>query len=170
MGFLNGFMGDAKAQLKALTAAGSAAKRRAGQDDGCEPVRLDFISAICAHRQWKSCLNDTQSDEQLDAESVGRGDRSVVGQWLYGEASLRFGKLPSFEKLLDTHSQFHKEAARIAQMHQNGQRAEALTLLRSGEYTRLSLKVMGLLGALADESARTQPGARLAPAPAQRAA
>ena len=55
-------------------------------------------------------------------------------------------------------------------MHQNGQRAEALALLRSGEYTRLSLKVMGLLGALADESARTQPGARLAPAPAQRAA
>ena len=174
MSFLNGFMGNAKAQLKALDAAGSTSKRRASQGDAYEPVHLDFISAICAHRQWKTyfndCLQDTENDEPLDAESVGRGDRSVVGQWLYGEASLRFGKLPSFDKLLDTHSQFHEEAARIAQMHQNGQRAEALALLRSGEYTRLSLKVMGLLGALADESARTQPGARLAPAPAQRAA
>ena len=165
MSFLNGFMGNAKAQLKALAAAGSTSKRRASQGDAYEPVHLDFISAICAHRQWKTyfndCLQDTENDEPLDAESVGRGDRSVVGQWLYGEASLRFGKLPSFEKLLDTHSQFHEEAARIVQMHQAGHRTQALALLRSGEYTRLSLKVMGLLGALADESARSEQGSRL---------
>ena len=33
MSFLNGFMGNAKAQLKALAAAGSTSKRRASQGD-----------------------------------------------------------------------------------------------------------------------------------------
>ena len=173
MGFLKDFIGQAATQLKqaspvqagAARVAGRGPARRAGEGG------LDFMSALHAHRHWKIRLADyvrSGSRDRMDYRAVGRDDRSELGQWIHGDARRRWGHLPSFGLLRSTHALFHLAAGHIVLLHHQGRTAEALRLMRGGEYPRQSLKVMGLLGALYDESVRlperaASPGAAKRP-------
>lgn len=159
MGFLSGFVGPAAAHPKPFGAPNANA---AGQDMArgrltTAGLGLDFVSAVRAHRAWKMELSKrlrTLTAPRLDDKLIAQDNRSVLGQWLHGEALHRFGHLPSFAQLRHVHALFHQAAARAVQLHYGGQAAEADQLLRQGEYPRHSLKIMGLLGALHDEAAR----------------
>lgn len=155
MGFLNGFIGQAATHLQLLTPARPVLSGLASVGRRANRGGLDFMSAVHAHRHWKirfSSYVQGGVGEALDHQSVYRDDQSELGQWIHGEAAHKFGHLPSFGQLRTTHALFHQAAGHIVELHQDGNSAEALQLLRGGEYPRQSLRVMGLLGALYDES------------------
>ena len=115
---------------------------------------LDFVSAIHAHQHWKTRLQSyvrNESTEKLDYRLICRDDQCVLGKWINGEASDKFGNLPSFGELKVTHGMFHLAAGRIVQLHDENKSVEAMQHLRQGDYPRHSIKVMGLLSALYGE-------------------
>ena len=112
---------------------------------------LDFVSAIHAHQHWKTRLQSyvrNESTEKLDYRLICRDDQCVLGKWINGQGADDFGHLPSFGELKVSHGQFHLAAGRIVQMHDDKQTEEAQQLLRHGDYSRHSIKVMGLLSSL----------------------
>ena len=121
-------------------------------DDATEDAGgLDFASAIRAHREWKVRLQKyltNESLEKLDARTICRDDQCALGKWVNGRAASEFGHLPSFGELKVAHGQFHLAAGRIAQLHDEHRTEEAAQLLRHGDYSRHSIKVMGLLSSL----------------------
>ena len=122
---------------------------------------LDFASAIRAHREWKVRLQKyltNESLEKLDARSICRDDQCALGKWVNGSAASEFGHLPSFGELKVSHGQFHLAAGRIVQLHDEKRTEEAAQLLRHGDYSRHSIKVMGLLSSLYIEVAETLHG------------
>ena len=115
---------------------------------------LDFVSAIHAHQHWKTRLSNyvrNESSEKLDYRAICRDDQCVLGKWINGEASVRFGNLPSFGELKVTHGLFHLAAGRVVQLHDEDKSADAMQQLRQGDYPRHSIKVMGLLSSLYTE-------------------
>ncbi|QIL80468.1 hypothetical protein G7047_11560 [Diaphorobacter sp. HDW4A] len=123
---------------------------------------LDFASAIQAHRNWKNRLGKylgNESDEQLNYRVICRDDQCVLGKWINGRGADDFGHLPSFGELKVCHGLFHLAAGRIVQLHDDKHTQEAQQLLRHGDYSRYSIKVMGLLSTLYVEVSDTQPRA-----------
>ncbi|WP_226858670.1 CZB domain-containing protein [Diaphorobacter aerolatus] len=123
---------------------------------------LDFTTAIQAHRNWKSRLSRylaDESDEKLDYRTICRDDQCLLGKWINGRGAAEFGHLPSFGELKVSHGQFHLAAGRIVQMHDEKHTQEANDQLRHGDYSRYSIKVMGLLSSLYVEVVDLQPKA-----------
>ena len=161
MSFLNGLLGQAATHLRSFAPPRPVAMGLAGFGRKAHRGGMDFMSAVHAHRHWKIRLSDYVQrgvGDALDARVVSRDDQSALGQWIYGDAAFKFGHLPSFGQLRDTHALFHQAAGRIVQLHHDGDAAQATRLLRGGEYPRQSLRVMGLLGALHDEATRRTAG------------
>lgn len=141
-----------------VSAALPGAVREAVQNTG----GLDFASAIQAHRNWKNRLVKylgDESDEQLNYRVICRDDQCVLGKWINGQGAEDFGHLPSFGELKVSHGQFHLAAGRIVQLHDSQQTQEAQQLLRHGDYSRHSIKVMGLLSTLYVEVTGSQSNA-----------
>jgi len=89
--------------------------------------------AISAHLQWKTKLrNAALNGETLDAERISRDDCCPLGQWLYDDHSQQWAHRPAFQNLLNQHAAFHKEAAVVARVINNGQRTQALSMLEGG--------------------------------------
>ena len=112
---------------------------------------LDFASAIRVHRAWKVRLQkyiSNESLERLDAARLCRDDQCDLGIWINGSGAVQFGHLPSFGGLKVAHGQFHLAAGRIVQLHDERHTEEAAQMLRHGDYSRHSIKVMGLLSSL----------------------
>lgn len=122
---------------------------------------LDFASAIRVHRELKMRLQrhlSRQSLEMLDARSLCRDDWCVLGKWIHGSGASEFGHLPSFAELKAAHNQFHRTAGRIVQLHDEMRSDEAAQLLRQGDYSHQSHKVVVLLSSLYVEVADTLHG------------
>lgn len=134
-----------------VQAPAPAALQGAVQESDQSAGGLDFASAIQAHRNWKNRLGkylSDESDEKLNYRVICRDDQCVLGKWINGQGADDFGHLPSFGELKVSHGQFHLAAGRIVQMHDDKQTEEAQQLLRHGDYSRHSIKVMGLLSSL----------------------
>ena len=120
---------------------------------------LDFTGAIQAHRNWKSRLAKylaNESDEKLDYRVICRDDQCLLGKWINGHGANDFGHLPSFGELKLTHGQFHLAAGQIVRMHDEKLTDQAQQALRAGDYSRYSIRVMGLISTLYVEVADTQ--------------
>lgn len=120
------------------------------QDVPPELAGLDFYSAIAVHQRWKNRLKDHvlgRSDENLDPAVVGRCDVCDLGRWL----ATQDGQAPIPSDLLDQlqreHAEFHRLAAEVIRLAQQGQRQQALEALRTdAPYNRTSHRVTKLLG------------------------
>ena len=124
---------------------------------------LDFATAIQAHRNWKTRLAAyvaNESDEKLDSRVICRDDQCALGKWINGPGADEFGHLPSFGELKVFHGQFHLVAGRIVQLHDDKRTQEAEDLLRHGDYSRYSVRVMGLISALYGEVTTNKPSKR----------
>ena len=145
-----------------VQAPAPAALQGAVQESDQSAGGLDFASAIQAHRNWKNRLGkylSDESDEKLNYRVICRDDQCVLGKWINGQGADDFGHLPSFGELKVSHGQFHLAAGRIVQLHDDKQTEEAQQLLRHGDYSRHSIKVMGLLSSLYVEVSDSQPRA-----------
>ncbi|MDD4888180.1 MAG: CZB domain-containing protein, partial [Thiomonas sp.] len=87
-----------------------------------------------------------QSTESLDAAEAGRCDACALGIWL--EAQSDDARVPPhlLEQLKLEHAQFHKLAADIIRLSDQGRAEEALQSLRTdAPYNRTSHRVTKLL-------------------------
>ena len=118
---------------------------------------MDFGSAIQAHSDWKLRLLSYcrgASREKPDFYTLQKDNACALGQWLHGPAKA-LGDDATLNELVQAHAAFHRCAATVAKMLENGQRAAAETFLnsRESEFGKLSLQVVRYLMKLRDESA-----------------
>jgi hypothetical protein len=114
-----------------------------------ELAGLDFYSAIATHQRWKNRLKDVvrgQSQEALDPAVVGRCDACALGQWLDAQQSDLRVSPELMTRLNEEHAQFHKLAAEVIRLSDQGLHQQALDALRTdAPYNRCSHRVTKLL-------------------------
>lgn len=105
---------------------------------------LNFKTAIDAHMLWKTRLKkviDGTNTEPLDVDTVSRDDKCVLGKWINGPGSQKFGSLREFQELKMDHAHFHLAAGDILSCALAGDMEGAEHRLNTGEYTRISERV-----------------------------
>ncbi len=68
---------------------------------------------------------------QMDAEAVARDDECEIGQWLYREGA-EYRRFPEYRHALQVHAAFHRRAAKVVRMADQGRRLEAAADLAPG--------------------------------------
>lgn len=117
-------------------------------------AELDFLSAIEAHIRWKVRLESYisgEGKEALDASVVGRDDQCVLGKWIHGPGNDKFGKMPLFHGLMESHAGFHQCAAQVIQNADAGDAGKAVEILTRGCYAKYSNRVKADLARLSIE-------------------
>ncbi len=130
-----------------------------------ELAGLDFYSAIATHQRWKNRLKDIvrgQSQEALDPAVVGRSDACALGQWLTTQEGGQHISPELMTRLKEEHAQFHKLAAEVIRLSDQGLHQQALDALRTdAPYNRCSHRVTKLLSQIYFElSEFHKPGSR----------
>ena len=98
----------------------------------------DFDGIIQAHLQWKGKLRDYVDGrgDKLDSRVVCRDDKCALGQWIYGKGAT-YAARPSFGTLKSRHADFHRCAAHVIDLAQDGDKAVADRVLQD-EFASLS--------------------------------
>ncbi len=117
---------------------------------------FDVRTCIQAHAEWKAKFRAAiEMRAPLDVATIGRDDCCELGLWLRGAGARRWGRTPGFEKLLQQHLQFHREAAAVAETIDRADFDTALKRLSddTSPYLDASAAVVAAIRALADELA-----------------
>jgi hypothetical protein len=74
--------------------------------------------AIEAHGVWKARLRAAiaAGGSEFIVAVVAEPDQCALGKWLHGPALARFGGHPRYRAVVESHAEFHAEAARILSM------------------------------------------------------
>jgi Chemoreceptor zinc-binding domain len=76
---------------------------------------MDLDQAIQKHAEWKLKFRKAISEHQtMDAITISKDNCCDLGKWLHGEAKLKFSNLTSYQKCVEKHAEFHKEAGKVA--------------------------------------------------------
>lgn len=105
-------------------------------------ISIDQIIAI--HKAWDECLYRYvigTSDDDMQPEVLRTDDRCILGTWLHGVGKSQLGSYVTYAKLLETHRDFHHQAAEIVALKQMGHVDKALGLLR-GRFQALSQEII----------------------------
>ncbi|NNM52129.1 MAG: CZB domain-containing protein [Pseudomonadales bacterium] len=105
-------------------------------------LSIDHIIAI--HKAWDERLYHYvigSSKEDMQPEVLRTDDRCILGTWLHGAGQRQLGSYVTFTKLLNTHRDFHHQAAEIVALKQIGQVDKALELLH-GKFQALSQEII----------------------------
>jgi methyl-accepting chemotaxis protein len=77
---------------------------------------MDMTQVIQKHTQWKIKLRTaTSKREAMDLGVIADATRSELGVWLHGEAKRLYGHLKPYARCVSINTQFHIEAAKVAQ-------------------------------------------------------
>lgn len=94
---------------------------------------MNLEEAVSKHAEWKTKFrNAIAKKEQVDATCISSDNCCELGKWLYGEGKQLFGTLASHRECLQRHTEFHKEAGKIAQTINAFRYQEAENLLAAG--------------------------------------
>jgi len=123
------------------------------QDEG--EVSMDLNSAVNAHVEWKTKLRSAISTQsQFDASAVSKDNVCPLGQWLHGEAKLKYSKLAAYTECVGAHAAFHREAGKIAGLiNQKNYVAAEAALDSSTAYGRASSAAVVAISKLKKEAA-----------------
>ena len=107
----------------------------------------EIRAAVQAHDAWNRRLTTAINLGSCETapEDIAVDHKCDFGKWLYGDdldAETKNGKPFTVTKRL--HADFHNVAARVADLAEQGKKAEAYTLL-DGEYSFASSKLMRAL-------------------------
>lgn len=105
---------------------------------------LDFQGAIEVHMRWKARLKavvDGTSSEVLDPAVVALDDRCALGMWLHGVGRERFAANADYQKVVEWHRDFHRNAAGILEAIARGDTEAAREELERGEYMRAGMRL-----------------------------
>lgn len=110
---------------------------------------MDFDGAVKAHSNWMLrlfCYAKGTSKEKLDPKTIAKDNVCDLGKWLYGDGRKYAGE-PEFAELIATHAAFHKSAASVVELVDQGKSAAAQQILmsRDSDYYQGSSKVILLL-------------------------
>jgi methyl-accepting chemotaxis protein len=110
---------------------------------------MDLNLVIQKHAQWKykfisnlKLLELGETIEPMDVASISKDNCCEFGQWLYGEAKVAFKKFPAYDACLAAHTEFHREAGKVAKAINEKNSAEAERLIgHNTPFTETSKKV-----------------------------
>jgi len=104
---------------------------------------MNFDAEIAIHLNWKIKLRMfiNGAGEKLDSSVVGQDNQCSLGHWLYGEG-LKYQHLPSYQKLLKIHANFHRHAAEVVQKVEQGDHNGAVELIGvNSQFQKESLEI-----------------------------
>ncbi len=115
---------------------------------------MDFNEAIKAHSEWKTRLRGAISAQStLDAGAIAKDDACILGKWLHGESSGKYGQLKSHAHCVVKHAAFHSAASKVAHDINNKRFEEAAAMLGAGtSYSTASNEVVFAIAALKREA------------------
>jgi Chemoreceptor zinc-binding domain len=104
---------------------------------------MDLDQAIQKHAEWKLKFRKAISENQtMDVATISKDNCCDLGKWLHGEGKNKFSNLISYQKCLEKHAEFHKEAAKVARLINEKQYSEAEKMIGADtSYTRASSDV-----------------------------
>ena len=95
---------------------------------------MDLSEAIAKHSEWKARFRSAiDRKETLDVAVVSSDSCCELGKWLHGEGKSQYGRIPSYNSLINKHREFHAQAGRIAVLINAKQFAEAIAAIGPGE-------------------------------------
>lgn len=105
----------------------------------------ELDKAIGAHGMWKVRLKSAIESGKIDTpiETIRVDDQCAFGKWFFGSTLSPQDKASSHYKTVkELHAEFHKTAARVAELAVNGKKAEAEKMIATGgEYASISSKL-----------------------------
>ena len=111
---------------------------------------INIYDAVLAHRAWKKRLIDYlegNSNEDLQPSKICKDNLCVLGKWIHSNGKVQFGQEPTFTKLVDEHANFHVQAAKVVEAHQDGKTDLAHEILTGG-FEEQSKKTVNCLAKL----------------------
>ncbi|MCS6809324.1 MAG: CZB domain-containing protein [Bacteroidota bacterium] len=104
-----------------------------------------ITAAIAAHGMWKQRLRNAIATGATDIslETIRADNQCVFGKWLYSDTIPQHVKNgEDYQAVLRLHAEFHKVAARVAELAVAGNKVEAEGLMQlGGEFTLASSKL-----------------------------
>jgi len=103
----------------------------------------EISKAISVHHSWRQKLLEAIESGECDCtiESVTRDDNCSFGKWLRYRIEPSIKKTTDYIKIVDLHTQFHKEAGRILELALKGNKEQAINLINiEGKFAVLSKK------------------------------
>jgi hypothetical protein len=101
--------------------------------------------AIASHGQWKTKLRQAIETGKLDTSvaTLRVDDQCAFGKWLRTAKPTIAGKaLSDHQTVMKLHAEFHRVAARVAELALGGNKAEAEAMITlGGEYSAVSSKL-----------------------------
>ncbi|MDH2918745.1 MAG: CZB domain-containing protein [Sideroxydans sp.] len=122
---------------------GEDVKEAAGaKADAAEEVGgLNFKTALEAHIKWKVRLMgaiDGTGTETLDPRIVSVDNQCALGKWIYGQGGNDYGNNPEFKQLVAAHTNFHKCAGHVLDLHLDGKDDVAKQEIEGGAFAKAS--------------------------------
>ena len=109
----------------------------------------EIDNGLKAHGAWKDKLKAAIDTGKIEVPItvIGSDNQCAFGKWLYGPTlSPEDKSSAAYAEIRRLHAEFHKTAARLAQLATTGKKAEAQQMLDFGsEYTIISGKLSGAL-------------------------
>ena len=94
---------------------------------------MNLEDAIAAHAEWKMKLRRAiQHKERLDVAGLSVDNKCPLGQWLHGEAKVRYSELEAYRACVAKHAEFHRCAGLVASAINAGNYTDAEGMLANG--------------------------------------
>ncbi len=115
---------------------------------------MDFNECIKAHSDCKMKLVAAIAEKaRLEVATIAKNNCGNLGKWLHGESRVHCGPLVSHNECIRHHTEFHRQASRVAAVINEGRYAEAQHMLGSGtSYFTASQEAVMTIGKLKSEA------------------
>ncbi|MEC5215092.1 hypothetical protein RCH09_000022 [Actimicrobium sp. GrIS 1.19] len=99
---------------------------------------MDLIDAIAKDKEFRNKFAAAIAAKvQLDAATIAKTDRCVLGNWLHGEATRTCMFLKSYKPCLEAHAAFHVQAAKVVREINGAEYVDAQAMLAgSGAFAK----------------------------------
>jgi chemotaxis protein histidine kinase CheA len=113
-------------------------------NSGSKWESLDFPQARVKHQHWLGRLREVLDDKiSMTAQQAGSHTECALGKWLYSIGLKSYGSLAEIHLVEKTHKEFHALVAKILDLKDQGNRAEAERAF--SQLGQLSTKIIALL-------------------------
>ena len=114
---------------------------------------MDIGQEITNHLEWIETIASLLGGEEItqeDLQAITQHDKCALGQWLNSEDSMKFKNLSEYEKLIESHKEFHKLAGNLITALQLDKEAEVIE--SQEQFIEMSKKVIDYLHILQEST------------------
>lgn len=120
---------------------------------------MDIGKEITNHLEWIENIASLLGNEEITQEDISvivKHDMCALGQWLNSEASVLFKDLPEYQRLVDSHEEFHKLAGSFITAVQLNN--ESVAIDSHEQFIKMSQKVIDSLHILEEHTDKGNDG------------